>query len=165
MAETELETLTSERNLYKGKYRALLKLIIRTRNKLVQVTDHIEDEGDRSYFGSTNHADDLRELYYEMMDWIWDATDETNRMKSDPYADIRKQRERAKKAEALNERLMARIQWLRDGYREMAKWSPDTAADRTKQYALDTLSGPTNEQIDAIVASRAAFHAKEPANA
>jgi hypothetical protein len=26
------------------------------------------------------------------MSWIWDATDETNRMKSDPYADIRAQR-------------------------------------------------------------------------
>lgn len=100
MSETELETLQRERNLYKGKYRALLKLVSRTRNKLVQVTDHIEDEGDRRYFGSSNHADDLKELYHEMMDWIWDAVDKTNRMQSDPYADIRKQRERAKKAEA-----------------------------------------------------------------
>lgn len=100
MSETALETLQRERNLYKGKYRALLKLVSRTRNKLVQVTDHIEDEGDRRYFGSTNDADDLKELYHEMMDWIWDAVDETNRMKSDPYADVRKQRARAKKAEA-----------------------------------------------------------------
>ena len=100
MTEADLETLQRERNLYKGKYRALLRLVSRTRNKLVQVTDHIEDEGDRRYFGSTNHADDLRELYHEMMDWIWDAVDKTNRMQSDPYADIRKQRTRAEKAEA-----------------------------------------------------------------
>jgi hypothetical protein len=109
MSETELETLTRERNLYKGKYRALLKLISRTRSKLVQITDHIEDEGDRRYFGSTNHADDLSDLYHEMMDWIWDAMDKTNRMKSDPYADIRKLRARAKEAEAEVDRLKSEL--------------------------------------------------------
>lgn len=98
---SDIAHLEAERNLYKGKYRALLKLVSKTRDKLVHVTDHIEDEGDRRYFGSTNDADDLLEIYHEMMSWIWDATDETNRMKSDPYADIRKQRARAEKAEAL----------------------------------------------------------------
>lgn len=96
----DLEELKRERNLYKGKYRTFLKLINRARNKLVQVTDHIEDEGDRCYFGSSNQADDLKELCHEMMSWVWDAVDEANRMKSDPYADIRKQRARAEKAEA-----------------------------------------------------------------
>lgn len=89
---TVIEKLEAERNLFKGKYRALLKLVSKTRDKLVHVTDHIEDEGDRLYFGSTNDADDLRDLYDEMMRWIWDATDETNRMKSDPYADCRELR-------------------------------------------------------------------------
>ncbi|MDQ0132628.1 hypothetical protein J2T08_000529 [Neorhizobium galegae] len=95
-----IEKLEAECNLFKGKYRALLKLISKTRDKLVHVTDHIEDEGDRQYFGSTNDADALRDLYDDMMRWIWDAVDETNRMKSDPYADIRKQRARAETAEA-----------------------------------------------------------------
>lgn len=102
---TAIEKLEAERNLFKGKYRAILKLVSRTRDKLVHITDHIEDEGDRRYFGSTNDADALRDLYDEMMSWVWDATDETNRMKSDPYADIRKQRARAEKAEAEIERL------------------------------------------------------------
>ena len=31
--------------------------------------------------------------------------------------------------------------WLRDGYRTMAAWSAEEAAERTKQYSLDTLSG------------------------
>lgn len=97
---TVIESLEAERNLFKGKYRALLKLVSKTRDQLVHVTDHIQDEGDRRYFGSTNDADALRDLYDGMMSWIWDATDETNRMKSDPYADIRKQRARAEKAEA-----------------------------------------------------------------
>lgn len=95
-----MSEIEAERNLYKGKYRALLKLISRTRNKLVQVTDHIEDEGDRRYFGSTNHADDLKALYDQMMSWIWDATDETNRMKADPYAAIRELRARIAALEA-----------------------------------------------------------------
>lgn len=100
-----MSEIEAERNLYKGKYRALLKLISRTRNKLVHVTDHIEDEGDRAYFGSTNDADALKALYHEMMSWIWDATDETNRMKADPYATIREQRSRIAALEAENETL------------------------------------------------------------
>lgn len=95
-----IEKIEAERNLFKGKYRALLKLVSRTRDKLVHVTDHIEDEGDRRYFGSTNDADALRDLYDEMMSWVWDAVDKVNRMQSDPYADIRKQRSRAETAEA-----------------------------------------------------------------
>lgn len=105
-----MSEIEAERNLYKGKYRALLKLIIRTRNKLVHVTDHIEDEGDRAYFGSTNDADDLKALYREMMSWIWDATDETNRMKADPYATIREQRDRIAALEAENERLRSELE-------------------------------------------------------
>jgi cell division protein FtsB len=93
-------TIEAERNLYKGKYRALLKLISRTRSQLVHVTDHIEDEGDRVYFGSTNDADALKALYHEMMSWIWDATDETNRIKADPYATIRDLRARIAALEA-----------------------------------------------------------------
>jgi predicted transcriptional regulator len=107
-----IEKLEAERNLYKGKYRALLKLISKTRAKLVHVTDNIEDEGDRRYFGSSNDADDLQDLYDEMMSWVWDATDETNRMKSDPYADIRKQRARAEKAEAATDQLADKIEDL-----------------------------------------------------
>lgn len=107
-----IEKLEAERNLYKGKYRALLKLISKTRDKLVHVTDHIEDEGDRRYFGSSNDADALQDLYDEMESWIWDALDKVNRMKSDPYADIREQRARAEKAEAATESLADKIEDL-----------------------------------------------------
>jgi hypothetical protein len=44
-----------------------------------------------------------------MMSWIWDATDETNRMKSDPYADIRQQRARAEKAEEISSLLLENL--------------------------------------------------------
>lgn len=111
---TVIEKLEAERNLYKGKYRALLRLVSKTRDQLVHVTDNIEDEGDRRYFGSTNDADALQDLYDEMMSWVWDATDETNRMKSDPYADIRKQRARAEKAEASAAELLSLAFQYRD---------------------------------------------------
>jgi len=39
------------------------------------------------------------------------------------------------------ERLRKRNAWLLDGYREMSRWGPAEAADRTQRYALDTLSG------------------------
>ena len=94
------EDLIRQRNLYKGKYRALLKLASRVRNRLVKITDHLEDEGDRIYFGSTNDADLLRDLKDDADGWIWDAIDKTNRMLADPYAEIREQRARAEKAEA-----------------------------------------------------------------
>ncbi|MBB4347990.1 hypothetical protein [Aliirhizobium cellulosilyticum] len=110
--DAEIAKLRSDRNLFKGKYRALLKLVSRTRDKLVHVTDHIEDEGDRRYFGSTNDADELVSLFHTMESWVWDAVDETNRMKSDPYADIREQRARAEKAEGAIEKLADKIEDL-----------------------------------------------------
>lgn len=111
---SDIEAIKAERNLFKGKYRSMLRLVIRTRGQLVHVTDHIEDEGDRRYFGSTNDADALRDLYDEMMSWVWDATDETNRMKSDPYADIRKQRATIAALKAENEgmrKILAGCDW------------------------------------------------------
>ena len=150
MSQTEFETLTRERNLYMGKYRALIKLVNRTRNKLVQVTDHIEDEGDRCYFGSTNHADELRELYHEMMGWIWDATDETNRMKSDPYADLRKQRARATKAEAENKRLRDALEFYADP--KLYECHPHGIGfDRRDKscHAVDVLATLAEERADA----------------
>lgn len=44
------------------------KVMERFRNKLGSIVLGIEDEGDRSYFGSTNDADELRELEGEMLD-------------------------------------------------------------------------------------------------
>ena len=43
---------------------------------------------------------------------------------------------------AENERLRGLVKWLREGYREMSRWSADEAAERTRRYSLDTLSGP-----------------------
>lgn len=109
-----IESLEAKRNLYKGKYRALLKLINKTCATVGAIIDHIEDEGDRRYFGSTNDADMLRDLHDDMDSWVWDALDKHNRMKTDPYADIREQRTRAENAEATIAALKAENERLRE---------------------------------------------------
>lgn len=41
------------------------------RDTLIWVRDELEDEGDRVYFGSTNHADQFREAVESMDEWSW----------------------------------------------------------------------------------------------
>ena len=41
------------------------------RDTLIWVRDELEDEGDRVYFGSTNHADQFREVVESMDEWSW----------------------------------------------------------------------------------------------
>lgn len=45
--------------------------LVQMREALICIRDALDDEGDRVYFGSTNHADQLREAV-EMLDtWAW----------------------------------------------------------------------------------------------
>jgi hypothetical protein len=44
------------------------KLLERFRNSIGNIALGIEDEGDRAYFGSTNDADDLRDIESNMLD-------------------------------------------------------------------------------------------------
>lgn len=99
--DNRLAILEEERNMFKGKYRSLLKLVSKTRDHIIMITDYIEDEGDRKYFGSTNDADELCDLKDHMDAWVWDAVDKVNRMQKDPYAEIRAQRSRAEAAETV----------------------------------------------------------------
>lgn len=48
------------------------RLIVKLRRRLSAIVNGLEDEGDRVYFGSTNHADALRKLYRQMDDIDWD---------------------------------------------------------------------------------------------
>jgi hypothetical protein len=55
-----------------------------------------------------------------------------------------------------NERLMAYRQWLRGGFREIAnrKLTKTQEDDLYQQYAKDTLSGPTEDTIQDLIAYR-----------
>lgn len=97
-----IEKVEAERNLYKGKYRSMASLMEKARSQIRQISDHTEDEGDRAFFGSTNHADWLQDLAEDMEAWVIDfelPKGDINKMESDPYAAIREQRARAEKAE------------------------------------------------------------------
>ncbi|MGV1900710.1 hypothetical protein ACQZ6V_10510 [Agrobacterium sp. 22-3674b3] len=101
--EEGLATAEAERNLFKGKYRSIVTLLNTTRCQLQEIFDHVDDEGDRRYFGSTNHVDWLRDLLDDMDGWSIDAMlpkGDINKMEADPYAEIRAQRARAEAAEA-----------------------------------------------------------------
>lgn len=101
--EEGLAAAEAERNLFKGKYRSIVTLLNNTRQQLQEIFDHIDDEEDRLYFGSTNHVDWLRKLIDDMDGWSIDAMlpkGDINKMEADPYAEIRTQRARAEAAEA-----------------------------------------------------------------
>lgn len=45
---------------------------MKLRNTLIHVKNGIVDEGDRAYFGSTNHADQLKKIIGKLDDLAWD---------------------------------------------------------------------------------------------
>ncbi len=93
----------AERNNLKGKYQAIVVLLDAARNRIQEIFDHLDDEGDRVYLGSTNHRDWLRDMLDHMDRWSFDATlpkGDINKMEADPYAEIRELRDRAEAAEA-----------------------------------------------------------------
>ena len=63
---------TGARAALEAENRRLNKLIDHLSSFLKELTDELEDEGDRIYFGSTNHADQLRELANEFDMERWD---------------------------------------------------------------------------------------------
>ncbi|QSZ57248.1 hypothetical protein BTN45_09120 [Rhizobium sp. ZX09] len=98
MAEGE-----AERNNLKGKYQAIVVLLDAARNRIQEIFDHLDDEGDRVYLGSTNHRDWLRDMLDHMDRWSFDAIlpkRDINKMEGGPYAEIFAQRARAEAAEA-----------------------------------------------------------------
>jgi hypothetical protein len=79
----------SEANVFKAKSIARGKLLERFRCHVQEVVEHAEDEGDRVYFGTSNHFEYLKEIAEEMDMWGWDAVIR-ERDEVDPYADLRK---------------------------------------------------------------------------
>lgn len=64
--------------------RALYARALESLRGAVQITvDGLEDEGDRVYLGSTNHADMLREAYREMDALSWDEIMEDTQPKTE----------------------------------------------------------------------------------
>jgi len=79
----------NDANVFEAKSIARGKLLERFRCHVQEVVEHASDEGDRVYFGSTNHFEYLKEIVQEMDDWNWDAV-MRERAEVDPYSELRK---------------------------------------------------------------------------
>jgi len=78
---------------------AMSKTILRLRDVLLLIADNIDDEGDRYYFGSTNDADQLKDIAEELDGWHWDQIISDSKLPN-IYETSRKAIVRAERAEA-----------------------------------------------------------------
>ena len=77
--------------IFKAKSLARGRLLERFRCHVQEIVEHAEDEGDRTYFGSMNHFEHLKEMADEMDMWNWDSVIR-QRDEVEPYAELRKLR-------------------------------------------------------------------------
>ena len=94
-----LERVVRERDNLQARLTARAKSMLCLREALAGVHDNIEDEGDRTYFGSTNDADTFREVWQDLDAWAWDDIMSDGKM-TDVYAASREAHTRLESAEA-----------------------------------------------------------------
>ena len=66
----------------------MAKLLVQLRDRFILIKDEIEDEGDRVYFGSSNDADDFREIVDDLVNFKWDLITREKKRR-DLYAEMR----------------------------------------------------------------------------
>ncbi len=103
-----LAEVERERDNLKASLTARAKSMLRVRHALAEVHDNIEDEGDRAYFGSTNDADTLKEVWQDLDAWNWDDIMADGEL-PDVYEASRKAHARADAAEKENAELRAEL--------------------------------------------------------
>lgn len=106
--QAERDEARKETKLRQAALTARARSMSKLRARLVQITDHIEDEGDRRYFGSTNHADELMEIFHDLDAWNWEEITSDGKL-PDPYETSRKAISRAEAAEAREGKLRAAL--------------------------------------------------------
>ena len=94
---------------------ARAKDLRKAREDLIWIRDELEDEGDRVYFGSTNHAEVFRDLVEKLDGWSWSDILRQSEGR-DVYGDLRKAiaeiaslREQVEKAKVHLQKLLAQI--------------------------------------------------------
>lgn len=119
LQEPPFGTETSERNIMTAAANEIIslradttylgKFLLDLREKLSLFVDEIEDEGDRVYLGSSNHADYLREAEERMTEIWYEAEDKIGMFAKDRdlYAEMRELREH-------NDDLVEALKTLRD---------------------------------------------------
>jgi hypothetical protein len=71
-SRAEVERVTRGRDGIKAESIARGRLLIKMRDVLININDTLDDEGDRVYFGSTNHADYFKEVVQNLDAFKWD---------------------------------------------------------------------------------------------
>lgn len=107
----EVAKLTKERDearVNKADLVYMAKLIKKLRSKFINIADHVEDEGDRAYFGSSNDADDFIQAVRDLDDANWSLILDKAKGR-DLYAEMRKLRSALAKSEASREAAEARV--------------------------------------------------------
>ena len=126
--DAEIERMKAERENARSEASHIAKMFLRHRDLLLEIRDKITDEGDRCYFGSTNHADYLRDVAAEMNDYAWDRY-----MRATKWPDyIEKSRKANTRAEAAESRLTTALAALGEARealepfaKEAVKYDPD----------------------------------------
>lgn len=88
------------------------QLMRRFRDTLSNVRDGLEDEGDRIYFGSTNDADQLRDIIEEVEELEWDRVLASSQKKPDLYAHIRELNTEVRALRALRDDMLASLRQI-----------------------------------------------------
>lgn len=110
------------------------------RDTLLTVTDGIEDEGDRVYFGSTNDADSLKAIAEKIDGLHWDEIMASSQAKPDFYGDLRSLRSDLAAAESLATALQLRLDAVEGALREwLSAASVDKSIVRNQAFESDDL--------------------------
>ncbi|ASS55876.1 hypothetical protein [Rhizobium leguminosarum] len=144
------EITQPEASAFKAKSIARGKLLERFRCHVQEVVEHAEDEGDRVYFGTSNHFEYLKEIADEMDMWGWDAVIR-ERAEVDPYADLRKVRDENRALTEERDRLRESLQ--------KAETVIDLMADAVTYDA--TMQGPKILGVNGSAARRASEAARD----
>lgn len=109
--EDRCEALERERDEARAELVARANSMLRLRDSFINMRNELEDEGDRVYFGSTNDADEFREVVRDLEDWNWHDVMRDLR-KDDVFENSRQAHARAESAEAEVARLREALEWV-----------------------------------------------------
>jgi len=156
----ENEALRTERDNSRANSVSRGKKLLRLRTKLIEISDHIEHEGDRAYFGSTNHADELREIFHWLDGFKWDRV-MAESDEDDLLSSVERLLARADAAEAKAARLETALRYgeqrIVDLYRGI---NPHANYDDELTFAGHKTGNRLADTDEVVQAIRAALEAK-----
>lgn len=103
-------------------WRATLAILEPFREALMNIKDDIQDEGDRAYFGSTNDADQFKEIAQTLDDIRWDEHMlPAHKDASDLYEELAAAKDDAARLHAEKMAMFDKLVAARTGLHELSK--------------------------------------------